>query len=83
MTCAWHVMCVGDKRGAYRVLERKPEEPLKTPMCKQECNRTVDLQEIRWRRETDWSASGQRQVTGFCKTCNEPSNSIKCGKFLD
>ena len=59
MTWARCVMCVGEKRGAYGILERKPEEPLKTPMCKEECSRIVNLQEIRWRRETDWSVSGQ------------------------
>jgi hypothetical protein len=27
--------------------------------------------------------SGQGQVAGCCKCSNEPSNSIKCGEFLD
>jgi len=83
MMWARHMVCVGEKKVAYRVLVRKPEEPLKTPMCKHESNVTVDLQEIRWSRETDWSASGRGQVTGFCETCNELSDSINCGKFLN
>jgi hypothetical protein len=74
---------VGETKGVYRVLVKEPEGPVETTMCRQECNITVDLQEIRWRRETDWSASGQGQVTSFCETCNEPRDSINCGKFLD
>ena len=30
----------------------------------------------------DGSGSGQRQVAGTCECGNEPSGSIKCGKFL-
>jgi hypothetical protein len=31
----------------------------------------------------DSAGSGQRQVAGTCECGNEPSGSIKCGKFLD
>jgi hypothetical protein len=31
----------------------------------------------------DWAGSGSRQVAGPCECGNEPSGSIKCGKFLD
>ena len=29
------------------------------------------------------AGSGEEQVTGDCECGNEPSGSIKCGKFLD
>ena len=29
------------------------------------------------------SGSGQREMTGCCECCNEPSGSIKCGEFPD
>ena len=29
------------------------------------------------------SGSGQEQVAGCCKCGDEPSGSVKCGKFLD
>jgi len=31
----------------------------------------------------DLAGSGHRQVAGTCECGNEPSVSIKCGKFLD
>jgi hypothetical protein len=31
----------------------------------------------------DSSGSGKGQVAGTCNCSNEPSSSIKCGKFLD
>jgi len=31
----------------------------------------------------DRAGSGQGQVAGLCECGNEPSVSIKCGKFLD
>ena len=35
-----------------------------------------------WGYELDRAGSGQGQVAGTCKYCNEPSGSIKCGEFL-
>ena len=36
-----------------------------------------------WEHGLDQSGSGQGQVVGTCKCCNEPSGSINCGEFLD
>jgi len=86
MTWVRHMVCVGEKRGAHRVLVRKPEgKNYSEHLCVERSIilRKADLQEIGRSRETDWSASGQGQVTGFCENCNEPSNSINYGKFLD
>jgi len=33
--------------------------------------------------ELEWSGSGQVQLAGDCEYGNEPSGSIKCGKFTD
>jgi hypothetical protein len=76
---------MGDRRGAYRVLVRNPRERghLEDP--------GVDGRIIlKWILEK-WdgghglyrSCSGQGQVAGFCECGNEPSDSIKCGEFLD
>jgi hypothetical protein len=43
----------------------------------------MELQEVGF-GDMDWIEVAQdRQVTGTCKCGNEPSGSIKCGKFLD
>jgi hypothetical protein len=31
----------------------------------------------------DWIDNSEGQVAGSCESGNEPSDSIKCGKFLD
>jgi hypothetical protein len=36
-----------------------------------------------WRYGLDRAGSGQVQLAGTCDCSNEPSGSIKCGKFLD
>ena len=36
-----------------------------------------------WGYGLDGAGSGQGQVAGTCECGNEPSGSIKCGKFLD
>ena len=45
-----HVACMGDKRGAYRVLMGKPERkrPLGRPWHGWEDNIKMDLQEVGW-----------------------------------
>jgi hypothetical protein len=50
MTWAWHVGCIGEGRGMYRVLVAKPEgkRPLGWPSCRWEDNIKVDLQEVGW-----------------------------------
>jgi hypothetical protein len=41
------------------------------------------LREVGWRNGLDRSGLGQGQVVGSCECGNEPSGSIKCGKFPD
>jgi len=36
-----------------------------------------------WGYGLDLAGSGYGQVAGICECGNEPSGSIKCGKFLD
>jgi hypothetical protein len=73
-----------ERRGAYRVLVGIPEgkRPLGRPRCKWEDDIKMDLQEMR-RGSMDWIELTQGQVAGTCHCGNEPSVSIKCGKFLD
>jgi hypothetical protein len=50
-----HVACMGDKRGAYRVLMGKPERkrPLGRPWHGWKDNIKMDLQEVRWEAWTE------------------------------
>ena len=45
-----HVASMGESRGAYRVLVRKPEgkKPLETPRRRWENNNKMNVQEVRW-----------------------------------
>jgi len=45
---AWHVACVGERRGVYRVLVGKPEgkRPIGRPRRRREDNIKMDLQEV-------------------------------------
>jgi hypothetical protein len=78
-----HVAHMGDRRGAHRVLMKKPEikRPLGRPRHRWEDNIKMDLQELGWRayNELIWLRTG----TGSCECGNEPLGSIKCRKFLD
>jgi hypothetical protein len=68
----------------YRFLVGKPEgkRPLGRPTRRWEDNITIDLQEVGC-GGLDWIwLSQDRQVAGNCECGNEPSGSIKCGKFL-
>ena len=48
MSCAVHVARMGERKGVYRVLVRKPEEkrPLGRPRRRCEDNNSMDLQEV-------------------------------------
>ena len=48
MRRAEHVACMGERRGAYRVLVRKPggKRPLGRPRSRWEDNIKIDLQEV-------------------------------------
>jgi hypothetical protein len=83
---AGHVARMGERRGAYRVLLGKPEgrRPLGRPRRRWEDNIKMDLREVGWGgRLLDRSGSGQGQVAGSCVYGDEPSDSIKCGEFLE
>jgi len=36
-----------------------------------------------WVYGLDWAGPGYSQVADACECGNEPSGSVKCGKFLD
>jgi hypothetical protein len=80
MTWVGHVACIGERRGAYRVVVGKPEEqrPLGKPRHRWEDNIKKDLQEAKW-RDMDWIDLVQDRDT--CKCSNETSGSIKCGEY--
>jgi hypothetical protein len=50
-----HVSCMGEGRGAYRILVGRPEgrRPLGRPRCRWEDNIKTNLQEVGW-RVVDW-----------------------------
>jgi hypothetical protein len=52
---SWHVACIGERRGVYRVLVGKPEgnRPFGRSRCKWEDNIKKDLQEVGW-VDMDW-----------------------------
>jgi len=85
MRWAWHVACMGERRGVYRVLEVKPEgkRPLEDP--------EVDWRRIlrwffRYLNVKAWTESSWHRIEkggGSCECGNEPSGSVKCGEFLD
>ena len=52
---AGHVACMRERKGAYWVLEGKPEgkRPLGRPRHRWEDNIKIDLQELRWRHGLD------------------------------
>jgi hypothetical protein len=54
MRCAGHVACMGEKRGAYRILVGRPEgrRPLGRPRRRWEDNIKMDLQDVGW--DMDW-----------------------------
>jgi len=83
MQWAMHVACMGTG-GEHRGLPRKPEGkgPLKNTQHVWD-NIKIDHQEVGWGNGLDSSPSGNRQLAGTCKCCNEPSGSTKCGVFLD
>jgi hypothetical protein len=74
----------GERRGAYRVLARIPEESnhFKDPGI----NGRIILKGIfeKWNEGhgQDRSGSGQGQVAGCCECGNEPPCSTKYGEFL-
>ena len=84
MRWAGYVVCMGERRDAYRVLVEKPEgnRPLGGSKRRWEDNITTDLQEVGLGACTGLNWIRKGQVTGSCKRGNEPSGSTKCGEFL-
>jgi hypothetical protein len=85
MRWAWHVARIGERRVAYRVLVGRNEgkRPLGRLRHRWEDNIKMDFQEVGWGA---WTGSILLRVGkggGFCKRGNEPSDSVKCGEFLD
>jgi hypothetical protein len=73
----------GERRVAYRVLLRKPDEKstLGSPRCRWEDKIKMDLQQAEW-----WSWSGfiwLRIRRSSRKKSHEPPCSVKCKAFLD
>jgi hypothetical protein len=50
MRWAWHVACMGEKRGAYRIVAGRPEgrRPRGRPRRRWEDNIKIDFQDVHW-----------------------------------
>jgi len=81
MRWAGHVARMGERRGVYGVLVGKPEG--KSPPGRPMQDGRIILRWIfrKWGYGLDRAGSGRGQVAGTCECGNEPSGSIKCGKF--
>jgi len=80
-----HVARVGEEMVVYWVLVGKPEgkRQLGRPRRRWVDNIRTDLQEVGC-GYMDWIGLAQdRQVADACECGNEPSDSVKCGEFLD
>jgi len=85
MRLAGHVVHMGEERGVYWFVVRKPEgrRPLGRRRRRRVDNIRIDLQEVGC-GYMDWIGLAQdRQVADACDCGNEPSGSVKCGEFLD
>jgi hypothetical protein len=75
---------MGNKRSSYTVLVGKPvgRRPLGRPRFIWEDNIKIDLREVVWGNRLDRSGAEYGQVADSCEYGDEPSDSVKCGKFL-
>jgi hypothetical protein len=74
-----------ERRGVYWGLVGKPEgkKLLGRPIHRWEDNIKINLQKVGY-GDMDWIRLAQgREMAGCCECGNEPSGSIKCGKFLE
>jgi hypothetical protein len=76
---------MGERRGAYRNLigKRDKKQPLARPRHRWEDNIKMDFQEVGAGHGLYCSGLRQGQVASSCEYGSEPSDSIKCGEFLD
>jgi hypothetical protein len=74
-----------ERKGTYRFVVGKPEgkRRLEIPRRRWEDNIKMNLREVEWGNVLDRSVSEQGQMAGCYESGNEPSGSIKCGKFLE
>jgi hypothetical protein len=80
-----HVVRMGEKRNACRILVGKPEgvRPLGIPRRRWVDNIKIDLREIEW-GGMDWiSLAEDRDQRRACEHGNEPSGSIKFWEVLE
>jgi hypothetical protein len=75
----------GERKGVYRVLVGKPERkrPLGRHRRRWEDNIMMDFSKWVVGHGLVRAGSGYEHVAGACECGNEPSDSIKCGNFLD
>jgi hypothetical protein len=80
-----HVARMGERRGVFRVLVRKPEgkTPLGRPRSWEDKYEDGSAGSEMWGAWTGLIWRGIGQVAGTYECGNEPSGSIKCGEFLD
>jgi hypothetical protein len=72
LSWAGHVARKGDRRGAYMILEGKPESrSLGRPRRRWQDNIKMDLGEVGSGHVLDRSGSGEGRLTGCCEYCNE------------
>jgi hypothetical protein len=58
-------------------------ERFEDPGLRRKDNIKMDFREVEWGHVLYRFGSGYGQVEGSCECGNEPSSSIKCGKFPD
>ena len=79
---AEHVECIGERRGAHRVLVGKAEEktPIGTPRRRWKDHFKINLKEIGW-KVVEYITQAQNKEKYSCEHRNEHSGSITQGKF--
>jgi hypothetical protein len=79
---AGHVARMGEKRNAYRLLVRKPEEKRPLGRMRRRCldNIRMDPVELGW-DDVDWI--GLAEVQSSCEFSIEPSASMKCWQTIE
>ena len=78
MRCVAHVDCMGDVRGADRVLMGRPE--VQNPLEDIGINGRIIL---KGSSRSTIGKYGQGHVASTCECGNEPSGSIKCSELFD